>query len=204
MYRNPKRGKQAPAQEKINKLLKVCFSRLFHLTTFHSAVSILRSRTIFGLDTERHANFTVGRPRPDLARGDEVLLLFEFSGQHAAIVGVPFGQGVPSCPGLNAPVAFHVFPEVPNVDLERAALSDIPYWQTNLYPGANQLYLSDARLLQPRPDHPRHTGIIWPWQTRRFLDQIDDHHQYGKRLRVLDRLRARAMGTEFRVPAAPR
>ena len=184
--------------------LKAYFSRLFHLTTFHSAVSILRSRTIFGLDTERHANFSVGRPRPDLARGDEVLLLFEFRGQHAAIVGVPFGQGVPSCPGLDAPVAFHVFPEVPNVDLERAALSDIPCWQTNLYPGANQLYLSDARLLQPRPDHPRHAGIIWPWQTRRFLDQIDDHHQYGKRLRVLDRLRARAMGTEFRVPSAPR
>jgi|JI10StandDraft_1071094.scaffolds.fasta_scaffold125956_4 hypothetical protein len=176
------------------------FSVLFHLTSFEGAVRILRARSIFGKDTEKQANFSVGKPRPDLARNAEVLLQFDFRGQHAAFFGVPFGRGVLACPGLEPPIAFHIFPGEPPIGWPNCHIELLSYWQTNLYPGTSGLFLRDAQLLISPPSPPKHTIWRWPWKTREDRDRATDLRNHATQHRILDRLRERARGKEFSVP----
>lgn len=175
------------------------FTTLLHLTTMGSAVAILRTGKIFGNDICKHANFSVKWPRRDIARGDEVLLTFEFRGQHAAYFGSP-GHSTPYCQGLAQPIAFHIFTDGPPHDWPQSNLLNINYWQTNLYPGTNGLYLKNARLLEKPSILPKAQKTIWPWQSEEYRNQLVEVCMYAKRIRVLDKLRSRANGKHFSVP----
>ena len=176
------------------------FRTLLHLTCLRGAVGILRTRKIFGGDTDKHANFSVKRPRPDIAREQQVLLTFEFRGNHAAYFGDPFGRGTLTCHGMAPPIAFHIFSGDPPPDWPHSNLLSLKYWQTNLYPGTTELYLKDAKLLDRPPVLAKPSRLIWPWQSARHRHQLAELDLYAKRLSILDRLRSGASGKQFSVP----
>lgn len=119
-----------------NSLIKQ-FSTLYHVTRFDNALKILESRTIYGADQHRHANFGVD-PRPELAKTyhqSEVILQFHWPGTHMEMYSS--GDFLPST-GAKPNVMYHV----------RSGDSIINnYWQSNLFPGSKGIKLTAIKLI---------------------------------------------------------
>lgn len=122
------------------------YSNLYHWTSVESATKILMTQSIYGCDMGKHANFSINE-RDDIARVKEVLLEFNFRGQHVSIFGDTFDSN--SAPPEFHNTAFHLFSEGKPSDWSTVeGRSNLSYWQSNIYPGTRGLEFAGIRQFQ--------------------------------------------------------
>lgn len=183
------------------------FALLFHLASYRAALRILDTTSIYGQDVGKHANFSVIREKPSLARDAEVLLVFVTGAAQVAtwypLVGetepTPQVMGLPAAPGT----AYHVFTGSPPAVVSNANLLLSNYWHTLVYPSAHGLRLVSATLCPPAPTIPALRGIDRVLVRQSAMDQIDHARLYTSRCRGLDEAFQRARAKPFLVVDPP-
>lgn len=116
------------------------YSTIHHVTSVSSAVRILETQAIYGLDPDRHANFGAVYPKKMLARECEVSLEFEWRGEQRICFSDCFIEFKPDADdgGPKADILYHIFNDY-HPFYKGDNLNDRKYWQSNLYPGSNGL-----------------------------------------------------------------
>lgn len=155
---------------------KVAFSTLIHNTSLTSALTILDTGRIYGNDPDRHANFSCYRSRPDLARNNEISLIFAWKGEHKFAQR----QGLVSPPdsenkGPQPNILYHLFTDLGPFH-QAHNFEGCKYWQSQIYPGSTDttlLQFIGFKFLDGYLSHSKPQGCI----KRVYSKKARDEHQ---------------------------
>jgi len=156
------------------------FSTLIHNTSCASALRMLETGHIYGNDPDRHANFSAYRARPDLARHNEISLIFNWKGEQRFAQRRGFENLLDTeNNGPQPNVLYHLFTDLSPFH-NTNDFENCKYWQSILYPGStNQLLqFTGFKFLDGYLSHSEPQSCF----KRAFSKKARDEHQNYLRL----------------------
>lgn len=125
------------------------FSIIHHCTSIRAAINILETKSIYGLDNDKHANFGAVHPNQMLAREIEVSLEFKWPYEQKMCFSTCFVSRKPDNEygGPKPNILYHIFNEHDYLD-GVGNLMQRRYWQSNIYPGSSGLIFKGVSDIQ--------------------------------------------------------